>query len=147
MAVHRYEHRVIFGDTDALGIVYYANYFRYFELVRSEWFRDFYKSPTQMIADDNFMIVVKAHANYHCPAVYDDVLVIESWVPRDMIRGASLRFEYDILRKSDMKLLVNGYTTHTFTDAKGRLKRTPKPFTEALKTLAEDRRILVNESR
>ena len=147
MAVHRHEHRVIFGDTDGMGIVYYANYFRYFELSRSEWFRDFYKAPNQMIEDDNFMVVVKAHADYHCPAVYDDVLIIESWVPKEMIRAASLRFEYQILRKADNKLLVSGYTTHAFSDSTGRLKRMPREFVKALQTLAEDRRVETDESR
>lgn len=147
MAVHQHEHRVIFGDTDGMGIVYYANYLRYFELARSEWFRDFYKPPTQMIKDENYMIVLKAHANYFHSAVYEDVLFIESWIPKEFIRGASLRFEYEIFRKRDKRLLVNGYTSHTFSDRKGRLKRMPKEFVAALQTLAEDRRIDSNELR
>lgn len=147
MAVHRHEHRVIFGDTDAMGIVYYANYLRYFELARSEWFRDFYLPPPQMVQDENYMIVLKAHSNYFNSAVYDDVLLIESWIPKEFILGASLRFEYEIFRKKDRLLLVNGYTSHTFSDRNGKLKRMPKEFVEALQTLAEDRRIAVEELR
>jgi len=141
MAVHIHEHRVIFGDTDAMGIVYYGNYLRYFEVARSEWFRKFYLPPTRMVKDENYLIVLKAHANYINPAVYDDILVIESWVPTLMIKPVTLRFEFEIKRKRDSLLLVNGYTSHAFTDKDGKLKRMPKKFVSALNELSEDRRI------
>lgn len=146
MAVHKHEHRVIFGDTDAMGIVYYANYLRYFEVARSEWFRNFYLKPTKMVEDENFLIVLKAHANYIQPAQYDDVLIIESWIPTEMIMPITLRFEFEIRCKRDGELLVNGYTSHAFTDKNRRLKRMPKDFLEALKELSEDRRILDNDN-
>jgi len=146
MAVHRHEHRVIFGDTDAMGIVYYANYLRYFELARSEWFRDFYLKPTKMVEDENYLVVLKAHANYFFPAHYDDQLIIESWIPSQMIKPITLRFEFEIKRKTDDKLLVNGYTSHAFTDKNRRLKRMPKKFSEALKDLSEDKRIEDNDN-
>lgn len=141
MAVHQLEHRVIFGDTDAMGIVYHANYLRYFERARSEWFRELYKTPNQMIRDGNYMVVLKAVANYHCPARYDDVLFIETWVPAECIRAATIRFEYEIFRKVDGKLLVSGFTGHSFTHPDGRLKRMPREFVKALADLSENRRI------
>jgi acyl-CoA thioester hydrolase len=141
MAVQQMEHRVCFGDTDAMGIVYYANYFRYFERVRNEWFRKLYKTPILMIEEENYLPVVKAHCNYHQPASYEDVLVMECWVPADQRRGATVRFEYEIKRAEDGATLVTGYTVHTFTDSTRKLKRPPREFLDAMKTLGEERSI------
>ena len=141
MAVLTHEHRVIFGDTDAMGIVYHGNYFRYFELARGEWFREFYKKPTDMVEAGHFLIVIAAHANYIYPARYDDVLQIEAWIPKDGIGRVQLRFEFEIFRRRDRKLLVDGYTTHTWTDKNGKLKRLSKQMIAELSDLTEDRRI------
>ena len=67
--------RVYYEDTDAGGIVYYANYLKFFERARTEWLRALDVGQQQMKASDSAMFVVKnASIDYHAPAKLDDVL-------------------------------------------------------------------------
>src|SRR5882672_8387465 len=89
--------RVIYGDTDQMGMVYYANYLRYFEIARNEYLRIAGATYRAFEETHGLMLpVVEAHASYHRPARYDDELVIAAAVHA---RGAaSVRFEYEIRR-------------------------------------------------
>ncbi len=76
--MHKIEHRVIYGDTDAGQVVYYANYLRWFESGRRELFRSF---KIDYIALDKRGIitpVVEAHCDYFHPARYDDIIIVET---------------------------------------------------------------------
>src|SRR6266849_10224417 len=63
--------RVIYGDTDQMGVVYYANYFRYFEFGRSEYFRRLHRSYRDLELEGSFLPVVEATCHYRAPARYD----------------------------------------------------------------------------
>ena len=89
--------RVIYGDTDQMGVVYYANYFRYFELSRSEFYRSLGGSYVELERQGFGLPVVEASARYRAPAKYDDVILIE--VRLVELRRASLRFEYVVRRE------------------------------------------------
>ena len=67
--------RVYYEDTDAGGIVYYANYLKFFERARTEWLRSIAVNQRDLLEQHDAMFVVKnASANYHAPARLDDVL-------------------------------------------------------------------------
>lgn len=102
--------RVIYGDTDQMGVVYYANYFRYFELSRSEFFRALGGSYVELEREGFGLPVVEASARYRAPAKYDDVIVIE--VRLAELKRASLRFEYVVRREADRLELATGHTVH-----------------------------------
>lgn len=102
--------RVIYGDTDQMGVVYYANYLRYFELSRSEFFRSLGGSYVALEREGFGLPVVEAQARYRAPAKYDDVLLIE--VRLAELRRASLRFEYVVRREGDAAALAEGHTVH-----------------------------------
>lgn len=139
MGIHRADFRVRFSDTDAMGIVYHANYLRMFDAARTEWFRDLFIRPMEMIERELYTIVVKAFVSYHSPARFDDELVIESWLPREKVHRASFRFEYRVVVKAEDRLAVSGYTVHSLTTREGRLRRMPAEFHEGLLALAVDR--------
>jgi acyl-CoA thioester hydrolase len=121
--------RVIYGDTDQMGFVYYANYLRYFEMARNEYLR--VEGQTYRIFEETFGLmlpVVEAHVSYHKPARYDDDLAIwASIAPRG---AASLRFEYEI-RRGDERL-VSGYTVHACITRDGRVTRLPPELRAAV---------------
>lgn len=100
--------RVIFGDTDQMGIVYYANYYRYFEGARAAYLRDKGRSYKDMHEWGVALPVVESHCKYLSPAHYEDILAVHTRVTG--IRGASLRFEYEIMRGDTA--IVSGYTVH-----------------------------------
>jgi acyl-CoA thioester hydrolase len=122
----RHEIRVIFGDTDQMGVVYYANYLRFFESARAAYWRALGKSYKDLEAWGVGLPVVEAHCTYRRPAHYEDLLEVDVEVSE--LRGASIRFAYRVLRGSD--LLAEGYTRHAVIGTDGR----PKPLPEPLRT-------------
>jgi acyl-CoA thioester hydrolase len=70
-----WEVRVYYEDTDAGGIVYYANYLKFFERARTEWLRALGIAQQELLAEHDAMFVVKnVSADYHAPAKLDDAL-------------------------------------------------------------------------
>ena len=110
--MHKTEHRVIYGDTDAGGVVYYANYFRWFESGRREMFRSLKIDYAALSKKGVITPVVEAHCNYYAPARYDDVVVVETRISE--IKEKSVKSENKVIRKKDKKLLASGYTVNVF---------------------------------
>ena len=108
------EHIVIYADTDAGQVVYYANYFRWFESGRRELFRYLKIDISALDKKGIIAPVVEAHCNYFHPARYDDVVVIETIISE--VKEKSIRFEYKVFRKNDKKLLAVGHTVNVFVD-------------------------------
>jgi len=128
----RHEIRVIFGDTDQMGVVYYANYLRYFESARAAYWRGLGKSYKDLEAWNVALPVVEAHCNYKRPAYYEDLLEVETWVSE--LRGASLRFAYRIFRGET--LLAEGNTRHAVTGSDGRPRALPPALRDAIPPLS-----------
>jgi acyl-CoA thioester hydrolase len=125
----RTELRVIYGDTDQMGVVYYANYLRYFEAARNEFirakglrYRDFEAEYALRLP------VVEAQVSYKQPARYDDVIAVEATLSE--ARRASARFDYRIVR--DGVVLATGHTLHACVDLEGRVQRMPAELVRRL---------------
>ena len=112
--MHKIEHRVIYGDTDAGQVVYYANYFRWFESGRRELLRIMGINYNALDKRGIITPVVEAHCNYFHPARYDDMVVVETSIPE--VKDKSIKFAYKIFRKEDQKLLASGHTVNVFVD-------------------------------
>ncbi len=117
--VHRT--RVVFGDTDAMGIVYYGVYFRWFEIGRTELLRKSGIVYRHLNAMGIHLPVIETGCRYLRPARYDDEVRIFSRI--NQLAKARLGFEYRI--ESDGGVLTTGFTEHTFTDPSGRVIRPP----------------------
>ena len=88
--------RVYYEDTDAGGIVYYANYLKFFERARTEWLRSLDVNQHDLLREDDAMFVVKSvTAEYHAPAKLDDVLKLT--VSIEKIGRASISFIQEAL--------------------------------------------------
>ncbi|CAN5529587.1 thioesterase family protein [soil metagenome] len=116
-----YVTRVIFGDTDQMGVVYYANYLRFFEGARAEYWRSLGRSYKDLEAAQIAMPVIEAHCKYKRPARYEDLLDIQTEVTE--MRGASLRFSYTVRRGTED--LAAGFTRHAVIGPDGRPLRIP----------------------
>lgn len=127
-----HEIRVIFGDTDQMGVVYYANYLRYFESARAAYWRDLGKSYQDLVDWGVALPVVEAHCQYRRPAHYEDLLVVDVWVSE--LRSASLRFAYRVLRGGEV--LAEGYTRHAVIGTDGRPKALPPALRDAIPPIA-----------
>lgn len=125
MLAHRTTCRVIYGDTDKMGFVYHANYFRWFEMGRSEMFR-YLGVPYKSIESKGFFLpLAEAHCEFNAPSQYDDVLVIETSLDPGVKAG--IKFNYRILSEDGEKVLAKGYTKHACVNRDGQVVR-PPPF-------------------
>lgn len=131
--VHRLELRVLYGDTDSGGIVYYANYLRYFEAGRTELLRNHGTSYRELEGQGYIMPVVECKVRYKASAVYDDLLIVETSIGE--LKKISCRFNHRILRKSDQTLLVKGHTVNAVITRDGKLCRFPEYFMAKLQKI------------
>ena len=118
---HRYEYQIIFGDTDQMGVVYYANYLRFIEGARASYWRALGRSYKDLEDAQVAMPVVEAHCNYKRPAHYEDVIWVDTEVTD--VRAASLRFVYQVWRGDE--LLAEGYTRHAVIGPGGKPRALP----------------------
>lgn len=121
--MHTAHVRVIYGDTDQMGVVYYANYLRYFEAARAEWLRAQGYDYRSFEKGGHFLPVIEAHVRYRAPARYDDLLAID--IHPIEPRAASVRFEYTLRRDGESEALAEGYTVHACVGREGRPCRFP----------------------
>jgi acyl-CoA thioester hydrolase len=89
--------RIYYEDTDAGGVVYYANYLRFCERARTEWLRTLGVGQRQLLAAGGPLFVVRSvQADYLAPARLDDSLIVVTTI--NDLRGASVRFSQRIFR-------------------------------------------------
>ena len=121
--------RVRYKETDQMGMVYYGNYFTFFEIGRVEYMRERGIAYKQMeTEDDSFIVVAEARCRYLRPARYDDLLRIRTRVSE--ARRRSIRFAYEILRDDGAELLATGETVHIICNREGRPKSLPEKYRE-----------------
>jgi acyl-CoA thioester hydrolase len=126
------EVRIYYEDTDCGGIVYYANYFKYFERARTHYLEERGLSVPSLLKDGTQFVVAHAHADYRSPARYGDTLAIETTL-RDSGR-ASLTFAHVIRERSSGRLLVEGTATLVSVDLEGKVKRLAPAVLQTLRS-------------
>ena len=113
--------RVRYDEADPMGFVHHANYFRYFELCRTEFLRACGGSYKDVEAAGEFVVVVKAEVRYRIPARYDDLLNVHLEITK--FGGAKVTHEYVITR--DGEVINEATLTLAVVDAEGRVQRVP----------------------
>ncbi len=127
----RIRHRVIYGDTDAAGVVYYGTYMRYLEVGRVELLRAHGLIHSQLEAQSLVLPVREVHLRYRRSARYDDLLEIRTQISE--LRRAGLRFEYELHLPEQDLLLATGYTRHAcFDRAQQKVVGFPPELSEVL---------------
>ena len=118
--------RVYYEDTDAQGVVYYANYFRFMERARTEWLRSLGVDMVRLQDEERrIFVVAEVNVKFHAPARLSDELVVTAGL-RDLTRVA-FDIEQKIFRNStDGELLISGIVKAAYLDADTmRPKRVP----------------------
>lgn len=124
MLTCRTAYRVIYGDTDNMGIAYYANYLRWFEIGRTELLRSWGLPYREIESRGILLPVAEAHCKYLAPAKYDDLLSIEASLDPETKGG--LKINYRVLGEDETSVHATGYTRHAFMDHDGRVVRPPQ---------------------
>lgn len=124
-------YRVIYGDTDQMGVAYYANYLRWFEMGRTELLRQIGVLYSSVEAAGLFFPVMEVSCRYHKPARFDDEITVETTLTA--LGRATLVFGYKITEKKDGQLLAEGWTRHACVDGKGKLAKISQELGAVLK--------------
>ena len=132
--------RVRYAETDQMGVVYYANYFVWFEIGRVEVLRSVGLAYSQLEKEHKLILpVVDASCRYKSPAKYDDEILIETRPA--LLRGSVLKFAYRILRNvtdgAQPELLAEGETVHVVCDENFERQPLPDVYAVALRNLME----------
>ena len=123
--------RVYYEDTDAQGVVYYANYFRFMERARTEWLRSLGVNQHDLLYKDRKMfVVVEMNAKFFMPAEFNDELIVTAGLAHRT--RATFDIEQNIYRNGiDGELLVGGTCKAAFLDADSKKPlRVPVSFFE-----------------
>jgi acyl-CoA thioester hydrolase len=132
---HRHAVRVYWEDTDASGIVFYANYLRFTERGRTEWLRRLGIDQSKLLTETGTAFVVRhVSVGYRAPARLDDVLEVQSRLTE--LRPASLTLEQRIHRGKE--LLVQSSVQLACIDRQGRPTRLPSTVRHALGVAVPD---------
>ena len=116
--------RVLYADTDAMGIVYHTNYIKWFEMGRNELMRQLGVAYSELEKLSLNLPLTKVSCHYLSSAKYDQLLTIETKI--DYIKRASVKFNSFIWDNNMEKLLVEGYTIHACTNSEGKIQKLPQ---------------------
>jgi acyl-CoA thioester hydrolase len=106
-----------------MGIVYYANYFVWFEVGRTDLLRSSGWSYRDMETEGYSLPVIQTACEYRQPARYDDEVEVRT--TGTLLSPVRVRFDYEIVRVADEASLADGHTVHASLDGSGRPKRLP----------------------
>ena len=126
--------QIYYEDTDCGGMVYYANYLKYFERARTEYLEERGLSVAKLMAEGTVFVVVHAEVDYCSPARYGETLTIETSV-RDL-RSASLTFSHVVKEKTNGRMVVEGSARLATVGGNGKVKRLDKAIIAMLKFLS-----------
>jgi acyl-CoA thioester hydrolase len=115
--------RVRYAETDAMGVVYHANYLVWFEVGRGEYFRALGQDYGQWEERGYLLPVSEAYARFHAPARFGDLVTVRTWL--EQIRSRSLILSYEVVRAQGGQRLASGWTRHICMDCEGRACRLP----------------------
>ena len=124
---HHFALTVYFEDTDAYGIVYYANYLKFMERARSDFLRAVgVDQASELRSTGSAYAVVEVDIRYRKPARLSDDLLVISTV--DQVRASSVLIHQRVMRREEQ--LTDARVTAAFLDGEGRPKRQPKDWVE-----------------
>lgn len=131
------EVRIYYEDTDCGGVVYYANYLKYFERARTQYLEDRGLSVSELMQAGRVFVVVHAEVEYRSPAFYGDTLDIETTIPE--MSPASITFTHVVRERRSRRLVVEGSARLAVTDGNGKVKRLDKQTVAVLQTRRKER--------
>ena len=121
------DYRVCYGDTDQMGVVYYANYFTFFERGRTEMLRSVGFPYSRLEQLGVFLPVTEAKCRYFAPARYDDLVTLRSTV----LELGRVRLRIGTQVRLDDRVLVSGEVTLASVNADRKPVRVAKELEDA----------------
>ena len=120
--------RVRYAETDRMGVVYYANYFVWFEVARADLLRTLGWTYREMEETGVFLPVIEAHCDYRRPSKYDDEIEVRT--TGALTSPIRMEFNYEVQVKGQSVVAALGRTVHAALDRDGRPCRLPARIRE-----------------
>ena len=130
--VHETELRVRYAETDAMGVVYHANYLVWFEVGRGDFFRALGQDYGEWEHKGYLIPVSEAHARYLASARYGDLITVRTRL-KDL-RSRSVTLGYEVTNAATGQGLASGWTKHLCMDHQVRVRRLPSEMLAALES-------------
>ena len=124
--------RIYYEDTDCGGVVYYANYLKYFERARTQYLEERGLSVAQLMNDGTMFVVVHAEVDYRSPARYGETLTVATKL--SAIGNTSLTFSHVICERISSRVVVEGSAKLVTVDQNGKVKRLDKGLAAGLQS-------------
>lgn len=121
--------RVRYAETDRMGVVYYANYFVWFEVARADLLRTLGWTYREMEEAGVQLPVIDAQCEYRRPARYDDEVDVHT--SGRLVSPVRMEFQYEVFVRGQNDPAAAGRTVHAATDRDGRPCRLPARVREA----------------
>lgn len=121
---------IYYEDTDCGGVVYYANYLRYFERARTKALLNRGVDPAEWMRKDVLFTVTRAEVGYKGPAAYGDTLLIETAI--ENAKGPRLTFTYKVTIKNGGRLVATGRTDMACVNGDMKPRRIPPEILEKI---------------
>jgi acyl-CoA thioester hydrolase len=122
--------RVRYAETDAQGVVYYANYFVWFEVGRITYLRAAGFDYAQMEREGFGFVIAEAYCRYLAPAHFNEELMVRTWIAE--IKQRSFAFAYEVVNQATGQLLATGQTAQVVIDYQGKPREIPAVLRQML---------------
>lgn len=126
--IHETIIRVRLSETDTLGVVYYSNYFVYFDVARIEFLRDIGIDNEKLKSKGFKFFCLEARCNYLAPLRFDDLIKVKTWIEK--IGEKSIVYRHLILKEE--KKIAEGYIVDVLVDSEDRPVNIPQEWKEKL---------------
>lgn len=127
---HTIDIRIYYEDTDCGGVVYYANYLKYFERARTHYLESRGISVTEQLQQGTQFVVVHAELDCRAPARYGETLTIDTRLAE--VTRASLTFAHVVRERTSQRVVVDGAAKLAATDLAGKVKRMDQVLVDRL---------------
>ncbi len=126
-------YRISLAETDSVGVVYFANYFVFFEKGHQEFLRQAGINNAELIKSKIYLPIKKANCEFKIPLYYDDLINISTSLKQ--LEKTYLEFNYEIIRTQTNELAATGFTQHLFANHAFQITRIPSQIENTLKKL------------
>lgn len=127
--------KIYYEDTDCGGVVYYANYLKYFERARTHYLEERGLSVAGLIEQGRVFVVVHAELEYRSSARYGETLQIETVISE--MNPAAITFAHVVREQVTGRVVVEGSAKLAVTDGNGKVRRLDKATVAALQFLSK----------
>lgn len=119
-----YNHFVSYGETDTMGVLYYAEYLHIYERARSYFIREHGMSYAEVEKRGIILPVREAQSRYRAPVKFDDEILVKVGISE--WKRASMKFIYEVWNKDKTVLHATGMTEHAAVSHEGKPVRVPE---------------------